>query len=107
MTPLEAFQRYCAVQAHFAGRMDYFQYGGKAKVGPDALGRRNDRSFFARICDSQNLQDWERTLVANVVYNGKLPSIIELCEGPARELGRRLEQRFADPGAAYRGDIAT
>ncbi|AKF13404.1 loader of DNA helicase [Sinorhizobium phage phiN3] len=64
----ELFQYYLALKQHFNNESyDFFKYGGKVSVTPQALENRKDKSFFYSIAKKQ--RNPKGYVFANVLHN--------------------------------------
>lgn len=59
----KAFEKYCAVRAHFDSKYDYFKYNGRIKYRSATFDRRHDRLMFLKLAKKPNLLAF---LVANL-----------------------------------------
>ena len=70
MQPIDVYQMYCAMKAHFSkSSYNFIKYGGKTKVSRDSFWKRNDRYFFVKISkkyDSDEIKDY---LLSNFIQN--------------------------------------
>ena len=70
MQPIDVYQMYCAMKAHFSkSSYNFIKYGGKTKVSRDSLWKRNDRYFFVKISKKYNNDEIKDYLLSNFIQN--------------------------------------
>ena len=70
MQPIDVYQMYCAMKAHFSkSNYDFIKYGGKTKVSRDSFWKRNDRYFFVKISKKYNNDEIKDYLLSNFIQN--------------------------------------
>ena len=70
MQPIDVYQMYCAMKAHFSkSSYNFIKYGGKTKVSRDSFWKRNDRYFFVKISKKYNNDEIKDYLLSNFIQN--------------------------------------
>ena len=70
MQPIDVYQMYCAMKAHFSkSSYNFIKYGGKTKVSRDSFWKRNDRYFFVKISKKYNYDEIKDYLLSNFIQN--------------------------------------
>ena len=70
MQPIDVYQMYSAMKAHFSkSNYDFIKYGGKTKVSRDSFWKRNDRYFFVKISKKYNNDEIKDYLLSNFIQN--------------------------------------
>ena len=70
MQPIDVYQMYCAMKAHFSkSSYNFIKYGGKTKVSRDSFWKRNDRYFFVKISKKYNNDEIKHYLLSNFIQN--------------------------------------
>ena len=70
MQPIDVYQMYCAMKAHFSkSSYNFIKYGGKTKVSRDSFWKRNDRYFFVKISKKYNNDEIKDYLLSNLIQN--------------------------------------
>ena len=70
MQPIDVYQMYCAMKAHFSkSSYNFIKYGGKTKVSRDSFWKRNDRYFFVKISKKYDNDEIKDYLLSNFIQN--------------------------------------
>ena len=70
MQPIDVYQMYCAMKAHFSkSSYNFIKYGGKTKVSRDSFWKLNDRYFFVKISKKYNNDEIKDYLLSNFIQN--------------------------------------
>ena len=70
MQPIDVYQMYCAMKAHFSkSSYNFIKYGGKTKVSRDSFWKRNDRYFFVKISKKYNNDEIKDYLLSNFIQS--------------------------------------